>query len=73
MRIKTDFGIINVDADTISYYNVSVDTNAKTYEITFYFTESSSSLSTKLSSVEETVKLMKSIDYERTSLKILKK
>lgn len=73
MKIKTDFGIINVDADTISYYTVSVDTNTKTYEITFYFSESSSSLSTKLSSVEEAVKLMKSIDYEKTSLKILKK
>lgn len=73
MKIKTDFGIISVDADTITYYTVTADTNAKTYEITFYFSESSNSLSTKLSSVEETVKLMKAIDYEKTSLKILKK
>lgn len=71
-KIRTDFGNLTVDADSITYYSVSADLQKKSYEITFYFSETSNSLTSKLSSVEELVKLMKAIDFERSSLQIIK-
>lgn len=66
IKIRSDFGNLNIDEDTISYYSVYADISSKKYTITFYFKETGSSINTTLSTVEELIKIIKAIDFQST-------
>jgi hypothetical protein len=66
IKIRSDFGNLSIDEDTIAYYSVYADLSAKKYTITFYFKETGSSINTTLSTVDELVKIIKAIDFQST-------
>lgn len=72
IRVITDFGTINVDPASLSFLNINADIDSMKYEVTFYFKDSNNSLNTSFSTVEEVVKLLKSIELQKPS-KIIKK
>lgn len=66
IKIRSEFGNLNIDEDTISYYNVYADMDSKKYTITFYFKETGSSVNTTISTADELIKIIKSIDFQTT-------
>jgi len=72
IRVITDFGTINVDPSSLSFLNINADIDSMKYEVTFYFKDTNNSLNTSFSTVEEVVKLLKSIELQKPS-KIIKK
>lgn len=72
IRVITDFGTISVDPASLSFLNINADIDSMKYEVTFYFKDTNNSLNTSFSTVEEVVKLLKSIELQKPS-KIIKK
>lgn len=69
VKIKTQFGNIVLDIDTISYYCVQRDIEKDSVEMTFYFKENLSTISTTLSDIDECIKLIKQIEFEKSFTK----
>ncbi len=66
IKIRSDFGNLNIDEDTISYYSVYADISMKKYTVTFYFKDTGSSINTTLNGIDELVKIIKAIDFQST-------
>ena len=66
IKIRSDFGNLNIDEDTIAYYSVYADISSKKYTVTFYFKDTGSSINTTLTSIDELVKIIKAIDFQST-------
>lgn len=66
LKIRSEFGNLSIDPDTISYYNLYADLLNNSYTLSFYFKDTGSSLNTTVS-VDELLKIIKAISFQSTT------